>query len=74
MDNANNKKCWCYVTYAFLADEIPPLPLPQNAESPVKLQNGAVPPLPQIPQAEPPSLRGFEPTWFLNARFPEDED
>lgn len=52
-----NKKCWCYVTYAFLTDEMPPLPFPR------------------IETATPANApEGFEPTWFLNAKFPEDED
>lgn len=52
------KKCWCYVTYAFVTDEAPPLP--------------TVPPAAELPTQNPP--RGFEPQWFLNAKFPEDEE
>lgn len=52
-----NKKCWCYVTYAFAMDSVPPLPLPQQCDAP-----------PEQVQT------GFEPEWFLNARFPEDEE
>ena len=55
----DNKKCWCYVTYAFTMDEMPPLPLPKAAAW----------------EAMPsPKPEGFEPTWFLNAKFPEDEE
>lgn len=54
----DNKKCWCYVTYAFSMDEVPPLPFPGS--SGFKELSG-------MPA-------GFEPAWFLNAKFPEDED
>lgn len=54
-----NKKCWCYVTYAFSMDEVPPLPFPKLGGQDTKTL--------EAPQ-------GFEPTWFLNAKFPEDEE
>lgn len=56
-----NKKCWCYVTYAFLMDEMPPLPLPKPSSSA------------ELPSVQP-DTGGFEPIWFLNAKFPEDEE
>ncbi len=56
-----NKKCWCYITYAFRMDSIPPLPLP-NPEAAQELPDPC------------PDAGSFEPLWFLNAKFPEDED
>ncbi len=55
-----NKKCWCYLTYAFPMEDVPPLPsfIQPNA----KLNE---------PVDHPGT--GFEPEWFFNAKFPEDE-
>ncbi|MCH5188607.1 MAG: hypothetical protein J1F63_09400 [Oscillospiraceae bacterium] len=57
MENSE-KRCWCYVTYAFAMDSVPPLPLPRPTDG----------------EAAPEPVGGFEPTWFLNAKFPEDEE
>ena len=61
MENKNDdKKFWCCVTYFFPADSMPPLPAPMQAQISLPVQ------------PQPPAV-GFEPTWFFNQKFPEDE-
>ncbi len=65
----NNKKCWCYITYAFCTDKVPPLPLPDfrhAKEAPTGDSEE------ESPWADFPE--GFQPAWYLNAKFPEDEE
>lgn len=68
MDAPDNKKCWCYLTYVFSVDDVPPLPLPRReGQIPVALN----------PASDPeavPGPAGFEPSWFFNQKFPEDEE
>lgn len=62
----DKKKCWCYLTYVFSVDDVPPMPLPKV--------NGQIPVTPtQLPEGAAPAPQGFEPSWFFNQKFPEDE-
>lgn len=58
-----NEEAMCYITYAVPARLLPNLPL------------GEVMPI-ETMQEEPPMLypEGFMPDWFLNGKFPEDEE
>ena len=63
----DKKKCWCYLTYVFSVDDVPPMPLPQkDGQIPVTFNQSMQ--TPAIPGPE-----GFEPAWFFNQKFPEDE-
>ncbi|MGN1098319.1 MAG: hypothetical protein ACI4SS_05430 [Clostridia bacterium] len=57
------KKCWCYLTYVFPMDDIPPIPFAKTGGQ-------------ELPPSERTAIEapsGFEPTWFFNSKFPEDE-
>ncbi len=63
----NNKKCWCYITYAFCTDKVPPLPFPNFRSSEPS-------PAPEEGDQWADFPEGFQPSWYLNAKFPEDEE
>ncbi len=68
MENSNGKKCWCYLTYVFSVDDMPPLPLPRKDGQATAALG------PAAPAAAVPGPQGFEPQWFFNQKFPEDEE
>lgn len=59
-----NKEAMCYITYAVPARLLPNLPLGESVMSIESVEE------------EPPMLypEGFMPDWFLNGKFPEDEE